>query len=109
MHYKMLCVRIIKPSTVRAFARQHPAAFAGLSRWLEIARAARWRTFHDVRRVFRSADQVRVGSGRTVVVFNIAGNEFRLIAAIHYNMEKVFVLRFMTHSEYSKDRWKEAL
>jgi mRNA interferase HigB len=105
----MLLVRIIKPSTVRVFARQHPAAAAGLGRWLELVKAARWRTLHDVRRVFRSADEVRVASGRAVVVFNIAGNQFRLIAAIHYNLEKVFVLRFMTHAEYSKNRWKDLL
>lgn len=35
--------------------------------------------------------------------------EYRLITAIHYNLVKVFVLRFMTHAEYSKDRWKDEL
>jgi mRNA interferase HigB len=62
-----------------------------------------------VRRSFRSADEVTVASGRTVVIFNIGGNRFRLITAIHYNRGKVFELRFMTHAEYSKDRWKDDL
>jgi mRNA interferase HigB len=100
-------VRIVKPSTVRAFERRHAAA--ALERWLDIADAANWRTLHDVRRSFRSADEVRVASGRTVVIFNIAGNRYRLITAIHYNRRKVFVLRFMTHAEYDKERWKDEL
>ena len=102
-------MRIIKPATVREFAREHSDAATGLRRWLEVAHAARWQKLHDVRLSFRSADEVRVVSGRTVVVFNIAGNKYRLITAIHYNLGKVFVLRFMTHGEYSKDRWKDEL
>ena len=102
-------MRVIKPSTVRAFERQHPDAAPGLDHWLEVAESARWKILQDVRQSFRSADEVKVESGRTVVVFNIGGNRFRLITAIHYNMQKVFILRFMTHAEYSKNRWKDEL
>ena len=104
-----MSVRIIKPSTVRGFERRHSGAAAALEHWLEVVKAAHWRTLHDVRRSFRSADEVGVRSGRTVVVFNIGGNRYRLIAAIHYNRQKVFVLRFMTHAEYDKERWKAEL
>jgi mRNA interferase HigB len=102
-------VRVIKPSTVRAFERKHANATLALEHWLEVVEAAHWKKLHDVRQWFRSADEVKVEIGRTVVVFNIGGNKYRLIAAIHYNVEKVFVLRFMTHAEYSKDRWKDEL
>jgi mRNA interferase HigB len=102
-------VRIIKLATVREFARQHADAASGLERWLDVTKATEWRKLHDVRQAFRSADEVRVASGRTVVIFNIGGNKYRLIAAIHYNLGKVFVLMFMTHAEYSKGRWKEEL
>jgi mRNA interferase HigB len=87
----------------------HSGAAKALERWLELAGAANWGSLHDVRKALRSADEVRVASGRKVVVFNIGGNEYRLITAIHYNRGKVFVLRFMTHAEYSKDRWKQEL
>jgi mRNA interferase HigB len=100
---------VIKPATIRAFERRHSRAAAGLEYWLEAAQAASWTRLHDVRLAFRSADEVRVASGRTVVVFNINGNRFRLIAAIHYNRGKVFILRFLTHADYSKDRWKDEL
>jgi mRNA interferase HigB len=49
------------------------------------------------------------GQRRLVVMFNIHGNDFRLICAIHYNTAKVFLLRFLSHAEYDKDRWKSEL
>jgi mRNA interferase HigB len=63
----------------------------------------------EVRRVYPHADPVAVASNRTVVVFNIRGNRYRLITAIHYNRQVIYTLRFLTHAEYSKDRWKEDL
>ncbi len=102
-------MRIIKPSTVRAFARQNPKALAALTRWLLVAEKAKWDRLADMRQAFQSADEIVVASGRRVVVFNIAGNSYRLIAAVHYNTQRVYILRFMTHAEYSKDRWKDVL
>jgi len=102
-------VRIIKPKTLEAWAAAHAAAKTALSSWMAVVRAAEWKKFADVRQTYCSADQVKVASGRTVVVFDIAGNRFRLIAAVHYSTTVVFSLRFMTHAEYSKDRWKDEL
>jgi mRNA interferase HigB len=102
-------VRIIKRSTVRDFARRSPTAAASLDRWLTLIEAGRWERLADLNRVFPGADEVVVQSGRRVVVFNIGGNNYRLIAAVHYNRQRVFVLRFMTHAEYSKNRWKDVL
>lgn len=62
-----------------------------------------------MRAVFPSADPVKVSSGKTVHVFNVKGNAYRLVTAIHYNRGKIFVLQFLTHADYSKDRWKESL
>ena len=72
-------------------------------------RQAQFRHFADLRRCFRAADQVRVSSGNLVVVFNVCCNTYRLICAIHYDTGKVFLLRFLTHAEYDKDRWKDEL
>jgi mRNA interferase HigB len=74
-----------------------------------IAEKADWKDLDNVRLQFPHADQVRVGSNRHVVVFNIGGNEYRLIAAIHYNTQTVYVLMIMTHAEYSKEKWKSKL
>jgi mRNA interferase HigB len=102
-------VRIIKESALRAFAARHSEAATALEVWRQVMRREQFRHFADLRRCFRSADQVRVASGNPVVVFNLHGNACRLICAIHYNTGKVFLLRFLTHAEYSKNRWKDEL
>lgn len=102
-------MRIIKESTLRAAALHHPDAAAPLEAWRKAARAARWHSLAELRATYPHADAVRVASGRTVIVFNIAGNKFRLIAALHFDRQIVYFLRFLTHADYSKDRWKSTL
>jgi mRNA interferase HigB len=102
-------VNVIKPATVRQWAQKHPTAAPSLLGWLALVKAAKFKDFVALRQVYRSADQVQVASGRKVIVFNISGNNYRLIAAVHFNTRRIFALRFMTHAEYSKNRWKETL
>ena len=58
--------------------------------------------FNDLRAVFPSADYV---NGLTV--FNIGGNKYRLIAAIHYNRKKLYIRAVLTHEEYDCGEWKQ--
>ena len=102
-------MRIIAEGTVRQWAENHARAESSLQQWVKVVRAARWNSFAGLRRTFPSADLVTVRSGRKVVVFNIGGNDFRLLCAVHFNTEMVFALRFLTHAEYSKDNWKTEL
>ena len=102
-------MRIIAEGTIRQWANEHARAASSLRQWVRVVRAVRWRSFAELRRTFPSADWVSVKSGRKVAVFNIGGNEFRLVCAVHFNTEMVFALRFMTHAEYSKDTWKKDL
>ncbi len=92
---------------VKEYAHRHHGARASLLNFLAKMRHGDFRRFARLRRVFPSADQVLVASGRPVVVFNIAGNKHRLVAAVHYNTGLVYVLDIMTHAEYDKDAWKE--
>lgn len=102
-------MRIIKRSMLAAYGKRNPQAEFGLMHWHRLAKAGRWTCLQDVRGTFPHADGVTVESGRSVVVFNIAGNKYRLITAIHYNRQLVFTLMVLTHAEYSKGRWKEAV
>jgi mRNA interferase HigB len=102
-------VRIIKRATLQAFARKHPTAKAGLEHWEAVARKADWKNFNDVMATFRYADQIKVESGRTVVIFDIKRNDYRLITAVHYNRKMVFALDFLTHADYDKNKWKDRL
>jgi mRNA interferase HigB len=90
--YTMYAMRVIKPARIREYAKLHPRAKASLEAWLMSALAASWRSLGDVPKTWRSADQVKVAIGRVVLVFNIAGNAFRLIVAAHFNRQLVFVL-----------------
>ena len=99
-------MRVIKPSTLRAYASRHPAARAGLNQWLAITDRADWRSIVDVRRTYPHADSAVVGSGATVTIFNVGGNHFRLVVAIHYNTRRVYVRDFLTHAEYDRQTWK---
>ena len=63
----------------------------------------------DVRHSYGSADVVRVRSGRPVVVFNVCGNSYRLVVALHFNSRMAYMLRFLTHAEYDRDNWKDEL
>jgi mRNA interferase HigB len=102
-------MRIIKRSTLAKYWQRHPSARAALLRWHALPKKGRWTSLQDVRATFPHADLVAVASGRTVVVFNIAGNNYRLITAIHYNRQLVFTLRIMTHRKYSEEKWKDEL
>jgi mRNA interferase HigB len=102
-------VRIIAEGTIRQWVSDQPRAAASLRQWVKVVRPVRWPSFAELHRTFPSADLVKVRSGRNVVVFNIGGNDFRLVCAVHFNTEMVFALRFMTHAEYSKDTWKNEL
>ncbi len=96
-------------STVKEWARQRPDAASTLSAWFKAASEADWQSIGDVRKTYPSADGVTVASGNIVTVFNIGGNKYRLITAIHYNRRHVYLLRFLTHAEYDKNKWKAEL
>ncbi|WP_335340494.1 type II toxin-antitoxin system HigB family toxin [Burkholderia sp. PAMC 28687] len=61
-----------------------------------------FKDLNDLKATFGAADYVKPHT-----VFDIGGNKYRLIAAIHYNMHKVFVRNVLTHAEYDTDKWKE--
>ncbi len=102
-------MRIIKTSMLKAFWQGHREAEASLRTWAQQTRAAKWLSFADVRKTFPSADSVTVASGRQVVIFNIAHNRYRLIAAVHYKSRIVYTLMILTHRQYDRSAWKEQL
>lgn len=84
-------------------------AAARLDSWYRIAKGAHGRSLEDVRRTYSHADGVTVGHGdekRVYTVFNIGGNDFRLIAEIFYDDETVLVRHVLTHAQYDKGDWK---
>ncbi|WP_129671836.1 type II toxin-antitoxin system HigB family toxin [Candidatus Chloroploca sp. Khr17] len=95
-------MHIITRKRLNEFAAKHPTAKASLAHWYQTLKPATVRLFVELRALFPSADQV----GK-LTVFNIAGNNVRLIAAIHYNRQKIYIRAVLTHDDYDADRWKE--
>ena len=100
-------MRIIKRTTLRGYGERFAKAAAPLDDWARLTLAAGWQNLVETRRTFPRVDPVKVRSGRTVTVLNLCGNDLRLLTAIHYDRQKVFILDFLTHAEYSRDLWKK--
>jgi mRNA interferase HigB len=84
-------------------AAEHSSALAApLDVWFRIAKSASWKNLAEVRRTFSSADAV----GKWTV-FNIKGNQFRLIAEINYTLGRVYIRHVLTHAEYDRGGWKK--
>ena len=91
-------MRIIAKKTLVAFWAKHPDARVALEAWYAEAKAAEWSNPTDIKTRYRHASILR--SSR--VVFNIGGNKYRLVAAIHYRGRRVYVRFIGTHKEYDQ-------
>jgi mRNA interferase HigB len=92
---------VIAKSALAEFWTRHPDSREPLMAWYRLMDASTYRSFVELRRTFASADDV---DGLTV--FNIGGNKYRLVTAIHYNRSKVYIRAVLTHGEYDRNRWK---
>lgn len=70
-------------------------------RWTRIIEKNKFDDFVELRATFPSVDLV----GK-LTVFNIGGNKYRLITAIHFNRQKIYVRNVLTHQEYDRGDWK---
>lgn len=95
-------MHIITRKRIVDFARKYPNCANSLDSWYRILKHSTVSSFAELRGVFPSADQVE-----GLTVFNIGGNIARLIAAIHYNTQRLYIRHVLTHSEYNKSKWKE--
>lgn len=102
-------MRIFTRKGLRDFSRRYPDIADAIEKFERIVQEAEWGSLQDVRRIYPHADAVTVASGRTATVFNLGGNKYRLVVAIHYNTQRLYVLCLLTHAEYSRDLWKDNL
>ncbi len=94
-------MHIITRKRIQEFIHKHPDSRASLENWYRIVKKTNYYSFNELRQHFSSADYVD-----GYVVFNISGNKYRLIAAIHFNRSKVYIRAILTHAEYDKNEWK---
>lgn len=91
-------MKVIAVRTLREFWVRHPEAEQPLKAWFDEARAAVWARPQDIRDRYRSASFV----GRNRVVFNIKSNDYRLIVAVAYRFQAVYIKFVGTHADYDR-------
>jgi mRNA interferase HigB len=77
-----------------------------LDGWYRAAKSAQWKNLEEIRQTYAQADGIPVGS-KVYTVFNIGGNNFRLITEIFYEDQTVLVRHVLTQAEYGKENWKK--
>lgn len=95
-------MHIISRKRIREFVKIHPDSQSSLDNWYRIVKHTDYGSFAELKQHFSSADYVN-----NLVVFNISGNKYRLIASVHFNRKKVYIRAILTHSEYDKGKWRQ--
>ncbi len=94
-------MRLIAIKNLRTEACRYSDAKKAVETWYLVVKNAAWSNLEDVREVYRDAEAVG-----NFTVFNVKGNNYRLIVGIDYVKQRVYFKYFLTHSEYDKDYWK---
>ena len=91
-------MRVIALGRLRNFWGRHPQAETPLRSWYAEASRADWRSPADIKAAYRNASFLK----NNRVVFNIKGNDYRLVIAVHYNRGMMYIRFLGTHREYDK-------
>ena len=91
-------VRIIAKSTLRSFWEKHRGAETPLRTWHTIVEKQNWETMDAIKKTFGTAGIIN----NSRVVFNIKGNDYRLVVYVVFKVQKVFIRFIGTHKQYDK-------
>lgn len=91
-------MRVIAIKALKELWATYPESAEALKAWYAIAKEADWKNASDVKAKYRNASILQEGR----VVFNIAGNKFRLIVSINYPYRVVYIRFIGTHKQYDK-------
>jgi mRNA interferase HigB len=93
-------MHVISKKSLEAFWLKHPSAKVPMEAWYRLAKTSSFGNFFEVKQAFNAADYVA-----RCIVFDVAGNNHRIISVVHFNRQKLYVREVFTHSEY--DRWSK--
>ncbi|MEO5582922.1 MAG: type II toxin-antitoxin system HigB family toxin [Saprospiraceae bacterium] len=87
---------VISKGAIHSFIEKHSNATNSLNVWYDKCKNATWRKYSDIKLTFNSIDSIR----NDRYVFDIAGNHYRLVAMIHFDIRTVYIRAILTHQEY---------
>lgn len=91
-------MRIITHKAIVLFCKKHSDSKTALEEWYAKTSKADWTCFADMKSTFNSVDSV----GNDRFVFNIKGNDYRLVAIVLFQIKMVYIRFIGTHSHYNK-------
>jgi mRNA interferase HigB len=94
-------MHLISITNLREDAALYPDADKPIQNWFRTVENSSWQNLENVRQSFNDAEAVG-----NFTVFNIKGNSYRLIVGIDYERQVVYYKYFLTHADYSKNKWK---
>jgi mRNA interferase HigB len=89
-------MKIITKTTIKEYIDRNPKSRIALLDWVKKTEQAEWHNFSDIRKTFNSVDYV----GNQHYVFNIKGNDYRLVVVIQFTPQHVYIRFIGTHAEY---------
>ena len=91
-------MRVVTPKRLTEFSKKHPISKTPLLHWYEITRKANWKNLGDIKKDFRTVDYV----GNNRYVFDVKGNDYRIVVIIIFTAQKVYIRFIGTHNEYDQ-------
>lgn len=91
-------MRIVTYKRITEFIERHNDSKIALQEWYYKTTKANWKTASDIKNTFNHVDFL----GNSRVIFNIKGNQYRLVAIVIFASKKVYIRFIGTHSEYEK-------
>lgn len=79
-----------------------PRSATALDAWYRLVKSCSPADFAGMKAIFPATDKVG-----PLHVFDIGGNKLRLIAVVHYKIQRLYIKHVLNHSEYDKGKWKE--
>ena len=96
-------MRVISKTRLNEFSLTHPRAASPLGSWHTLVSKNAFADFNALKATFgASVDYVD-----PLFVFDIGGNKFRLVVAIHFNKQRCYMRHILTHAEYDRGTWKK--
>ena len=89
---------ILTERRILEYYEANPASKSALQAWAKKVKEAKWKTFEDIKKTFNSVDYV----GNPHYVFNIKGNDYRMVAVVKFTPQFVMIIFLGTHAEYDK-------
>ena len=91
-------MRIVTFKRIKEFAAIHADAEEPLCKWYHVTEKSTWKNLNEIKQTFSTAEYV----GNDRYVFNIKGNDYRLVVIIIFASKKVYIRFIGTHDEYNK-------